>query len=197
MRSDLKRNKLALLEAAGEIVRADPGALTMQAVAARAGVAASTAWRHFSGLEDLMHAFAYQQAADLRGFADRADGSPSFMDTVAEWVRIVLRSGPALVHFRSRRGFLERTAASDDILVVADEAWRPALGELLRSCGLGDDALPTAKFLANSVLDPREILDLHQHARMDVDHIVVHLSGAVGGALRGWAASGAPHIGHG
>jgi AcrR family transcriptional regulator len=192
MRSDLKRNIRALLDAAGDVVREDPDGLTMPAVAARAGLGASTAWRHFPSLDDLMHAYAKQQADDLAELVGELEGNDPllFRRTLEGWVHIVLRSGPALVQFRSKRGYLERSRADDDILLIARSAWGPGLRQLLAELGGSDRELETSLFLANALLDPREILDLHAHAEMSATQIVDHLDGALRGALRGWA--GAP-----
>lgn len=191
MRRDLKRNIRALLDAAGDVVREDPEGLSMQAVAARAGLGASTAWRHFSSLDDLMHAYAKQQAEDLLELVSEmsVDEPDLFRRTLEGWVGIVLRSGPALVQFRSKRGYLERSQHHDDILAVARAAWTPGMRALVQEIGKNDGAVQTGLFLANALLDPREILDLHEHGGISDAQIVERLDGAIRGALAGWSGA--------
>jgi len=189
LRRDVKRNLRALLDATGEVVRQDPHSFSMQAVAARAGLAPSTAWRHFSSIEDLIHAYAKQQAEDLvTATSDLPDGADRFHETVTAWVEIVLRSGPALVQFRSKRGYIERSRGDDDILEKAREAWTPALRTLLLEMGLGEAELESALFLSNTISDPREILDLHLHANMTTEEIIARLEATLRGAIAGWAS---------
>ena len=52
-RSDVRRNREALLKAAAEVLAADPSA-SMDDIAARAGLGRATMYRHVSGRADLL-----------------------------------------------------------------------------------------------------------------------------------------------
>ena len=161
----------------------------MPAVAARAGLATSTAWRHFSSIEKLTSAYTLQQLHDLTECCeDFGPGSSRFDQTLDTWVEIVLRNGPAMVQFRSKKGYLERLHEGDEVIAAARQAWEPAVTGLIAGMGLVGSLVEEALFLANSLLDPREILDLHNYAHMGRSEIVRKLSNAFRGALRGWVA---------
>lgn len=188
MRQDLRRNIDALLSAAADLVR-DGEQLSMPAIAARAGVGASTAWRHFSSVDELMRAYTRSQVDALRSFVSAHAGEPDLLTlTIHRWVDITLQHGPALVEFRSRHGYLQRLHDNDEIITLASEAWKPGLIQALEADGVGRSALEIALYLTNSLTDPREILDLHNAAFLSADEIARKLQRVIRSSVKGWVS---------
>lgn len=66
VRSDSKRNRVALLQSAGELVRASGASVTMNSIAEHAGLSVATAYRHFPSLESVFEAYMFEVALELR-----------------------------------------------------------------------------------------------------------------------------------
>ena len=130
VRSDSKRNRVALLQSAGELVRASGASVTMNSIAEHAGLSVATAYRHFPSLESVFEAYMFEIAQELRtcSLGLQLPG-PELLPRVArEWVELCLIHGPATVHMRSRRGYLERLhEGADYLLALRDALIRPIL----------------------------------------------------------------------
>ncbi|SPT64096.1 MULTISPECIES: TetR/AcrR family transcriptional regulator [Actinomadura] len=192
LRSDTRRNRRRLLEAVGDLAREAPDQLTMQAVASRAEIGPATAYRYYSSIEDVLAAYVLSVVEELRDFsaASTAEGRPLFDSVVDKWMDLLAEHGPALVRLRSRRGYLERLHAGNEIIAATREAWTGPVRGLLDDIGLPDDMIEYALFLANMIFDPREIQDLLQETDLSRREVVTRLTEAYGGALRGWARAG-------
>lgn len=193
MRQDVRRNIDALLTAAAELV-GEGAELNMPDVAKRAGVAASTAWRHFSSIADLRRAYTLEKLKELQArVADaerraESEHEPAglFHRTLEQWVAIVLEGSPALIEFRSRRGYLERLHQEEEIIGLASAIWRPAIEQVLDETGTSRAVTEIALQLANALTDPREIRDLHESAYLGSEEIVRKLENVIRGAIGGW-----------
>lgn len=188
MRSDTRRNIRLLLNAVADEIEENPAGLSMQSAAARAGIGTATAYRYFSTLDDLVAAYVLEVFEELKTFSHDAPqrGEELFDVVLSQWINVVLSNGQAMVHLRSRAGFLSRLDAGNAVIDRAREIWeRPLLG-LLQDLHLPADALRSALFLTNILSDPREILDLHRTDRLQADAIRRHLDGAIRGAIVGW-----------
>lgn len=192
LRSDTRRNRRRLLEAVGELARESPDELTMQAVAFRAEIGPATAYRYFSSIDDVLAAYVLSVVEELRDFSvtSTAQGLPLFNAVVDRWVDLLADHGPALVQLRSRRGYLERLHSGNEIIAAMRDAWSEPVRGLLDDIGLPDDMLEYALFLSNMIFDPREIQDLLQETDLSRQEVVVRLTEAYRGALRGWARAG-------
>jgi AcrR family transcriptional regulator len=194
MRQDVRRNIDALLSAAAELV-GEGEELNMPDIAKRAGVAASTAWRHFSSIAELRRAYTLEKLKELQAKVADAEpgaavelGSAGLLHrTLEHWVSIVLAGSPALIEFRSRRGYLERLHDEDEIIVMAGAIWRPAIEQVLDETGTSRAATEIALQLANALTDPREIRDLHESAYLGAEEIVRKMDNVIRGAISGWA----------
>lgn len=191
-RSDTRRNRRRLLKAVGELAREAPDKLTMQAVASRAEVGPATAYRYYSSLDEALAAYVLSVVEELRDFsaASTAAGRPLFDSVVNKWVDLLAEHGPALVQLRSRRGYLERLHAGNEIIVALRDAWSRPVEGLLEDIGLPGKTIEYAVFLANMMFDPREIQDLLQETDLSRREVITRLTEAYGGALRGWARAG-------
>ena len=162
-RADAARNRAAILAAATELFAAHgAAAVSMDAIAERAGVGKPTLYRHFGDRAGLAHAVfeererAFQEAL-IRGPAPLGPGAPP-----AERI-------PAFLD-----GYLRLVEAHLDVLLAAETA-RPGarfeigayasyhrlLGLLLREAGVADDELV---YLADLLL-ATTAADLYRHLR--------------------------------
>jgi AcrR family transcriptional regulator len=189
MRSDTRRNRRRLLESAAELVREDPQALTLAAVAARAEVSVATAYRYFSSLEELLTAL---MQAIVDGFLDFRESSLAtdgelFEELLGRWVELMAGDeGPVMVQLRSRLGFLQRLRDADPVISGVAHVWAPAVLPLLTAAGATREQLPHALMLLNVLVDPREILDMRQVLKMTPAQIRATLSATYRAALQVW-----------
>lgn len=70
LRADARRNRARILDAAGEVFAERGAAASTEEVAARAGVAIGTVFRHFPTKQDLLGAILKDLLADLTSAAD-------------------------------------------------------------------------------------------------------------------------------
>jgi AcrR family transcriptional regulator len=177
-----------MMEAVRDLVREAPDDLTMQAIAARAEVGSATAYRYYSGVDEILATYTLRVVEELRSFseASTAEGRDRFDAVLTMWTELLDRHGPVMVRLRSHRGFLERLGASDPIIATWVAAWTEPVTALLADCGLPREQLRDALFLCNIVFDPREIGDLRTESDLSLDVIRARLTSAYLGALRGW-----------
>ncbi|MBM9459212.1 TetR/AcrR family transcriptional regulator [Nocardioides sp. zg-536] len=156
-RSDAARNRTALLQAAGELMSVHGAAgLTMDAVAARAGVGKGTVFRRFGSREGLMaslldHREAEWQAAVLSGPPPLGPGAPA-LDRL-------LAFGPARLRLHRDQGALIDAAGrawSENAAVIGFVVLHVRV--LLTELGVEGD-LP---YLANALVTPLHVPVLRQ-----------------------------------
>jgi AcrR family transcriptional regulator len=166
-----------LLDAAGGLLARGDGPRNLQQVAAEAGLAAATAYRHFASLEDVLQTYAHQTVLAMVSYASGLPGTGAerLRALSAEWVRLISERGPAMVHLRSRRGFLERRLAGDPIIADTCSYLEPAVSSVLSEHGLHPGSLEVGLFLWNALFDPREILDLTAVAGWTQEQVVDRL----------------------
>ncbi|MFS8098550.1 TetR/AcrR family transcriptional regulator [Lentzea alba] len=188
-RSDARRNRKRLLDAATHVLRAEPATATMQSIARRAALSQATAYRHFPSLEALVKAYHEDVITSLaeHGERSRKAGKELFEHQVSRWVKMQNVHGPVIVRFWSQRGFLERLQSADAVTTLSGKAWDQALRGVLIDLALPDVLLSVAQFLHSAMFDPREIIDLTKTAGLPDEQVVRRLSDAFYGALRGWA----------
>ncbi len=192
VRSDSQRNRNALVSAAGEIVRTSGASVTMNAVAEGAGLSVATAYRHFSSVEAIFEAYMLDVAQELRAFSFGLEGTGGLLlpRVARKWVDLCLVHGPATVHMRSRRGYLERLHNGFDyLLALRDALLRPIVQAAeARGFQLQGQNEERALFLWNILFDPREILDLHLEMGLTPGRCADQLLAAFEGALEQWLA---------
>ncbi len=76
VRADARRNRLRILEAAGDVFAENGASASTEAVAARAGVAIGTVFRHFPTKPDLLEAVVMNVWEQLVGEVDELVGDP-------------------------------------------------------------------------------------------------------------------------
>jgi AcrR family transcriptional regulator len=152
----------ALLRAAAELAEKDgPEAVTIRAAARRVGVTPTAAYRHFSGLQELLSAL-NDEAVESLGAAMRhyLDQLPESGDPVLDAVNRALAMGRGYVRFAVSEPGLFRTALIRPTKPPPERA-RPDDPFALLSVGLDDlvkvgylapESRPMAEFAAWSVV---------------------------------------------
>ncbi|KMS73374.1 TetR family transcriptional regulator [Streptomyces viridochromogenes] len=188
MRRDAVRNRRKLLEAAGETLRTEPGAVTMAVIAERASLSPATAYRYFPSVEEVVKAYLLGVIVQLRNYSHDCPktGPALFEDVSQEWARLVRSYGPAMVQIRSRTGFLTRLRNNDEVITPVRDAWERPIRTVMRHLDVPDEHFDHALFLCNAMFDPREILDLISTGLTE-ETAISRMTGAYYGALQGWA----------
>lgn len=189
MRSDTERNRRQLIQAAARLFANSPTPVSMAEIARDAEVSTATVYRHFSSVEQILHAFRSQVGSALREFSEQQSthGSARLEAVSRYWVSLVLEHGGAMVQMRSHRGYLERLREDTGYLTPQAEALAEPLRQTTEELGLGDLG-DEALFLWNALFDPRDILDLIKSGRTE-DEAAGNLVAALRGALTGWSAA--------
>jgi AcrR family transcriptional regulator len=188
LRSDSRRTRRRLLQAAGELLAAETS-FTLRDVAAAAGVSTATAYRHFESADHVAFSFT---AGFLDDFEQRtvltelSDDPERRMRTLCRiWVETVLDWGPALAYLRSPEGFLARRARREPEVTRSLRHLEPGLAALLPP-GASPADLSYAIAVWNALADPREVLDqrvvLKWSARRIADRLHATVLAAVGRA---------------
>ena len=192
MRSDTERNRRQLIKAAARLFENSPTQVSLADIAKQAEVSTATAYRHFSSVEEILHAFRSQVGSELCEFSARQTtiGLVKLEAVSRFWVSLVLEHGGAMAQMRSHRGYLERLREGTGYLAPQAEALAEPLRQTAEELGLadlGDEAL----YLWNTLFDPRDILDLIKSGRNE-DEAASRLVAALRGALVGWSAATNP-----
>jgi AcrR family transcriptional regulator len=188
-RRDSRASRRRLLDATGRLLAAADGPRSLQHVASEAGLSAATGYRHFASLEDALQAYAHQTVLLMGDFAatQAGTGFELLRSLSREWVRLARERGAAMVHLRSRRGFLERRHDGERIIADTCAYLQPAMLGVLAEAELPLDALDVALYLWNALFDPREILDLLGTLEWDeaetVDRLLAAFHAGLGAAI--------------
>ncbi|RII20597.1 Transcriptional regulator, TetR family [Streptomyces sp. YIM 130001] len=187
-RHDTVRNRGKILEAVGEMLTSEPGAVSMPLIAKRAGLSVATVYRYFASAEDAIGAYVFSTILELRNYSHDCPltGTALFEAVVAERVRLVPTYGAATVQVRSRQGFLARLDDQDELITAVRDIWERPIRGVLRHFAIPDAHFDHALFLYNMMFDPREILDLIRSGLTEAD-TALRLTRAYYGALNGWA----------
>jgi AcrR family transcriptional regulator len=192
-RSESRRNRERLLDAAGEVMRSSPQQASMGLIAQTAGLSMATAYRYFPSLTDVLNGYLQRVYVQLRDASHDcpAVGRELYSSIVDEWLRLVEIYGRSMVQLRPRSGLLARLHENDLVVTTSREAWERPLRAVLRQEALPDDLFEYAFFLHNMMFDAREILDLADNGLAPAE-IKTRLSSAFVGALKAWHAAGWP-----
>lgn len=191
LRSDTRRNMNSLLRAVGEEVEQNPGGVSMQSAAARAGIGTATAYRYFSSLEELLEAYTLMITQELRDFSRDCplEGAELFKAVLARWIDVVLDHGKVMVQLRSKTGYLQRLDQGDPVIATSRTIWERPLAGLLKERGMPQTSLRQALFLHNALTDPRDILDLVESEQLRPEELGEYLREALVGSLEGWISA--------
>lgn len=146
MRSDTKRNRKHLIRAAAKLFAENGAGISMTDVAREAEVSPATAYRQFASVEEILTQFRYDVGEMLLEFSvqQRATGVELLRIVSAEWIRLVVQHGSAMVHTRSPEGYLRRLREGAGYLTVQARALQRPIQEAVAELGLpdlGDEAM--------------------------------------------------------
>ncbi|WP_371786119.1 TetR/AcrR family transcriptional regulator [Streptosporangium subroseum] len=105
-RADGRRNYDAILAAARKAFEADGSEASLESIAAQAGVAIGTLYRHFPARASLVEAATRDGLADLVAHAERLASSSDPLRALSEWMEQAVR------HFSTFRGLVGILAQS-------------------------------------------------------------------------------------
>ncbi|MEV4644295.1 TetR/AcrR family transcriptional regulator [Saccharopolyspora sp. NPDC049357] len=188
VRSDTERNRRKLIKSAAFLVSRRGTTVKMADVAERAEVATATAYRHFSSVDEILAEYRYDVGLRLLKFSQKAEsqGVALLADVSAEWVRLVVKHGRAMVHTRSDEGYLARLRSGARYLTVQAEALERPITEAAAELGIPDPG-DEGTFLWNILFDPREIFDLMNTVGLSEEQVSRRLVAACCGSLQGWS----------
>jgi AcrR family transcriptional regulator len=181
LRSDTRRTRSRLLQAAGELLAAE-AEFTLSDVAAAAGVSTATAYRHFESADHVAFSFVagFLDDVEHRTVSTPLSDEPErrMHELCRIWVETVLDWGPALAHLRSPEGFLSRRARREPEVTRSLRHFEAALSGLLPS-GAPPADLAYVVAVWNALADPREVLDQRAALKWSARRIADHLHRAV------------------
>lgn len=191
-RKDVLRNNRAILRATGELLQEDPSAVTIAAVAERAGLSVPTVYRYYASAEALLGRYMLEVLEELRDFSHDCDapGVELFDRVLEEWGRLVDEYGAGLAQLRSRRGLLERLHAGDAQIATQRDAWERPLRRVMRAEGIDDALFENVLFLYNQMFDPRELRDLRGQG-LAMNEAIALMRPAFLAAVHRWGTDGA------
>lgn len=190
MRSDTKRNRRELVEAAGALFASKRGPINMADIAKHANISTATAYRHFASVDDVLAEFNYSVGHKLLVYSlEQTSSGLTLLEAVsAQWVALVLKHGRGMPYSRSGEGYIARLRQATFYLTVQAEALARPLSEACTELDIeasGEEAM----FLWNLFFDPREIVDLVDTAGFSQQQTTSRLLAALRGALVGWTGS--------
>lgn len=187
VRQDAVRNKAQLVRAVGELLAADPAEALMPAVAERAGLSLTTAYRYFPTMDHLHREFMLSVIHRLQQETSllTSTGTARFEEILHQWVRIVSQYGEAMVIVRSREGFLTRYGQGEAHTLAMAQAWGEAIRGMLEERGIAAGQFPWALTLFNALVNSREILDARTAAGFSDRQLVQHFSTLYQASLEG------------
>lgn len=187
VRRDFLASRQDLLEAAERLLAKDGRRFSLVDLAAEAGVATATAYRHFPDVDAVLDAF-YAQL--IERLVTRMDALPPGPDARAHcgavcdlWVAEAATWGTAAVHIRSSRGFLERLRAQDPLIRRLFDALAPLVARLTEERSIPAVSHEYAVLIWVTIFDERVIVDLHDALGWSVREISEKLTGSVLRAL--------------
>jgi len=178
LRQDAVENKRELIRAVGELLRENPEEATMPAVAERAGLSLTTAYRYFPTLGDLHKTFMLSVIAQLGEVTSllKSSGTIRFKEILYHWMQVVDMYGPAMVRVRSREGFLTRYHAGESHTRAMEQVWGKAIRGMLAERDIPSHAFPLALTVFNALANSREVIDIREATGMDYTQAAKYFS---------------------
>ena len=167
-RADSRETFDRLIAAVGRLMAQDERlSFNLTDVSVEASTSPATVYRYFHSVDEAVDAYLAGFTDDVRNVRMARDESTRTgvigLQTLAEdWVGIVERWGPALIHVRSPEGFLARHRAGDPVVCGMSEVVLEAIGTALDELGYQRRDIEFALLLWNAMFDPREVLDLQR-----------------------------------
>ncbi|MDT3444641.1 TetR/AcrR family transcriptional regulator [Pseudofrankia sp. BMG5.37] len=187
IRRDFLASRRDLLEAAERLLAKQGGRFSLIELAAEAGVSTATAYRHFPDVDAALDAYYTQLVERLVTRMEAVPAGPDalrrFVDVCELWVQEAVGWGPAVVHVRSYRGFLQRLRTGDPMIARLFGALAPMLAALTDAGGIPPTSAEYGVLLWVTVFDERVVVDLHDSLGWPAERIATELTGSVLRAL--------------
>jgi AcrR family transcriptional regulator len=167
-RADSRETLDRLTAAVGRLMAEDEHLkFNLTDVARAAECSSATVYRYFHSVDEAIDAYLAGFTDDIRGVRHAREvatrtGLTGLRTLAEDWVGIVERWGPALIHVRSPEGFLARHRAQDPVVRGMSEVVLDAIGSALDELGCEHHDIEFALLLWNAIFDPREVLDLQR-----------------------------------
>jgi AcrR family transcriptional regulator len=182
-RRDFLASRRDLLEAAERLLAQQGGRFSLIDLAAEAGVSTATAYRHFPDVGAALDAYYTQLVENLVTRMEAVPAGPDalrrFTAVCQVWVREAMSWGPAVVHVRSSRGFLQRLRAGDRVIGRLFGALAPMLADLSDAGFVPPVPAEYGVLIWVTVFDERVVVDLHDGLGWPAGRIATELTGSV------------------
>jgi AcrR family transcriptional regulator len=189
LRQDTRQTRDRLLDAVGEMLAESGPTFGLPELARRGEVATATAYRHFETIHDAFQQYLLRTVDRLAGALDSVARSRTslgrFDRACKKWAEQAVSWGPAIVHIRNWRGFLQRLRDHDPAIVALYAALEPILLALIEDNVLPEQDIEYAVLIWITLFDERVILDLAETNGWQSGRIARQLSLTVLHALGG------------
>lgn len=189
LRRDTRQTRDRLLDAVGELLAESGPTFGLPEVARRGDVATATAYRHFETVHDAYHQYLLRtvdQLAVALGSVGRSRTARGRFDWACKrWAEQAMSWGPAIVHIRNWRGFLQRLHDNDPAITALYAALEPIVLALIEENVLPEQDVEYAILVWITLFDERVILDLGEAKGLPGGRIARQLGSTVLRALGG------------
>ena len=187
LRSDARRTRDRLLDAATDLLETSGAHFTLPDVARQAGVGTATVYRHFPDVTELLTAVEVRSITALTAAIDGLERGPDprrNFETVCErWIERSIRDSAALRFLRSPEGVLERAGRGDPVITALLRSLESAIADLVSAGVVPAQDLTAGALLWITLFDERIVIDLGRTHGWTTRHLTQYLCGAVLGAL--------------
>ena len=189
LRRDTRQTRDRLLDAVGELLAESGPTFGLPEVGRRGEVATATAYRHFETVHDAYHQYLLrtvdQLTAALSSVARSRTARGQFDGACRKWAEQALDWGPAIVHIRNWRGFLQRLHDHDPAIIALYAALEPIVLALVKDKVVPGQDIEYAILIWITMFDERVILDLGEAKGWPSRRIAKQLGSSVLHALGG------------
>jgi AcrR family transcriptional regulator len=189
LRSDARRTRDRLLDAAVALLEAGGAHFTLPDVARQAGVGTATVYRHFPDVAELLTAVEVRSITALTAAIDELepDDDPRrrFGAICERWIDRSIRDSAALRFLRSPEGVLERAGRGDPVVIGLLRSLEQAITDLVTAAVVPAQDVTAGALVWITLFDERIVIDLGRTAGWTTHHLTQYLGGAVLGALGG------------
>jgi AcrR family transcriptional regulator len=189
LRRDTRQTRDLLLDAVGELLAESGPTFGLPELARRGEVATATAYRHFETVHDAQRQYLLrtvdQLTAALGSVARSRTARGRYDQACRKWAEQALGWGPAIVHIRNWRGFLQRLHDRDPAIIALYAALEPIVLALVEDKILPEQDIEYAVLIWITLFDERIVLDLGEAKGWSGGRIARQLGSTVLQALGG------------
>ena len=187
LRSDARRTRDRLLDAAAELLESDGQHFTLPDLARQSGVGTATVYRHFADVAEVLAAVEVQSIAALTTAISAVDAdlhaAVRFHAICALWVARSSREAAPVRFLRSPEGVLERAHRGDPSITGLVAALGLVVTALIAESVVPDQDLTAAVLVWITLFDERTVVDLSRTHGWTTHKITEYLGRAALGAL--------------